>query len=106
VLDNFQIAAAPMALFHSSEAETPLSANRSSVRIPGLDAAIERGARAADEGEQRAAWQEMTELIQREQPVTFMFWLNELSASRAGMSGVEMDPRGELRSVAQWSVAR
>ena len=106
VLDNFQIAAAPTALFHSSEAETPLSANRSSVRVPALDAAIERGARAADESEQRAAWQEMTEIIQREQPVTFMFWLNELAASRAGMSGVEMDPRGELRSIAQWSAAR
>jgi ABC-type transport system substrate-binding protein len=106
VLDNFQVAAAPTALFHSREAETPLSANRSSVRIPELDAAIERGAFAADESEQRAAWQQMTEIFQREQPVTFMFWLNELAASRADMSGVEMDPRGELRSIAQWSVAR
>lgn len=103
VLDNFQIAAAPMALFHSDEAEVDLSANRSSVRVPALDAAIERGARAADEDEQRAAWREMTEVLQREQPVTFMFWLNELSASQASMTGVEMDPRGELRSIAQWS---
>ncbi|HEX2168400.1 MAG TPA: hypothetical protein VHG09_14290, partial [Longimicrobiales bacterium] len=103
VLDNFQVAAAPTALFHSSEAATPLSANRSSVRIPELDAAIERGARAASPDEQRAAWREMTEILQREQPMTFMFWLNELAASRAAMSGVEMDPRGELRSIAQWS---
>lgn len=103
VLDNFQVAAAPTALFHSREADTELSANRSSVRIPALDAAIERGGRAADEGEQRAAWREMTEVLQREQPVTFMFWLNELAASRASMSGVEMDPRGEMRSIAQWS---
>jgi peptide/nickel transport system substrate-binding protein len=103
VLDNFQIAGAPTALFHSSEADTELSANRSTVRIPELDAAIERGARAPDEAEQRAAWREMTEVLQREQPVTFMFWLNELAGSRAGMGGVEMDPRGELRSIARWS---
>ena len=103
VLDNFQVAAAPTALFHSSEADTELSANRSSVRIPALDAAITRGGRASDASEQRAAWREMTEVLQREQPVTFMFWLNELAASRAGMNGVEMDPRGEMRSITQWS---
>jgi peptide/nickel transport system substrate-binding protein len=103
VLDNFQVAAAPTALFHSDEAAIDLSANRSSVRVPALDAAIERGARAADEDEQRAAWREMTEVLQREQPVTFMFWLNELAGSQASMTGVEMDPRGELRSIAQWS---
>jgi peptide/nickel transport system substrate-binding protein len=106
VLDNFQVAAAPTALFHSTEAETELSANRSSVRIPALDAAIERGARAPDEAEQRVAWRDMTEVLQREQPVTFMFWLNELAGSRGGMSGVEMDPRGEMRSIARWSVSR
>jgi peptide/nickel transport system substrate-binding protein len=103
VLDNFQVAGAPTALFHSREADTELSANRSSVRLPALDAAIERGARAPSEDEQRAAWREMTDILQREQPVTFMFWLNELAGSRASMSGVEMDPRGELRSIAQWS---
>jgi peptide/nickel transport system substrate-binding protein len=103
VLDNFQVAAAPTALFHSSEAATPLSANRSSVRIPELDAAIERGARATDEAEQLAAWHEMTQVLQREQPVTFMFWLNELAASPASMGGVDMDPRGEFRTIAEWT---
>jgi peptide/nickel transport system substrate-binding protein len=103
VLDNFQVAAAPTALFHSREADTEMSANRSTVRIPALDAAIERGTRATSTDEQRAAWREMTEVLQREQPVTFMFWLNELAASRSSMSGVDMDPRGEFRSIAQWS---
>lgn len=106
VLDNFQVAGAPMALFHSREADIPLSANRSSVRIPALDAAIERGAAATGEGEQRDAWREMTEVLQREQPVTFMFWLNELAASRSGMGGVEMDPRGEFRTIAEWTSGR
>lgn len=106
VLDNFQIASAPTALFHSREADTELSANRSTVRIPALDAALERGAAATDEEAQRAAWTELTEIIQREQPVTFMFWLNELAASRADMNGVEMDPRGEFRTIARWSAAR
>jgi peptide/nickel transport system substrate-binding protein len=103
VLDNFQVASAPTSLFHSREAATPLSANRSSVRIPAIDAALERGATATDDEAQRAAWLDLTQTLQREQPVTFMFWLNELAASRASMTGVEMDPRGELRSIARWT---
>jgi len=38
--------------------------------------------------------------------VTFMFWLNELAASRSVMGGVEMDPRGEFRTIAEWTSGR
>lgn len=103
VLDNFQVASAPTALFHSREAETAQSANRSGVRIPALDAVLERGALATDEAGQADAWREFTEVLRQEQPVTFMFWLNELAASRSSVTGVEMDPRGELRSIAEWT---
>lgn len=106
VLDNFQVASAPMSLFHTREAERELSANRSSVRLPQLDAAIERGASATDEDAQRRAWADFTQVLQREQPVTFMFWLNELAASTGSVSGVDMDPRGELRSIAEWTASR
>jgi peptide/nickel transport system substrate-binding protein len=106
VLDNFQLGAAPSSLFHSREADTQLSANRSTVRIPALDAAIERATSSMDEGVQREAWRDFTQVLQREQPVTFMFWLNELAASRSNVANVEMDPRGELRSIAQWSASR
>ncbi|HSJ09696.1 MAG TPA: ABC transporter substrate-binding protein [Longimicrobiales bacterium] len=106
VLDNFQVASAPMSLFHSRDAERPQTANRSAVRLPALDAAMERGATATTEDDQRTAWREVTDVLQREQPVTFMFWLNELAASRSTVSGVDMDPRGEFRSIAQWTVSR
>lgn len=106
VLDNFQVASAPMSLFHSSQAEIAQSPNRSSVRDPRLDAAIERGARATDESAQRAAWREFTQIVQQDQPVTFMFWLNDLAAARSNVHGVEMDPRGQFRSIAEWTVSR
>lgn len=104
VLDNFQVASSPYSLFHSSQADVPRSANRSSVRIPELDALIDRGASATDPEAARAAWREFTEVLQREQPVTFMFWLNELAASRTALGNVEMDPRGEFRTIARWSL--
>ncbi|HSH44766.1 MAG TPA: ABC transporter substrate-binding protein [Longimicrobiales bacterium] len=104
VLDNFQMASAPYALFHSSQAEVEQSANRSGVRNAELDALIEAGAAATDPEEARATWREFTELLHQEQPFTFMFWLDELAASSEAVSGVEMDQRGEFRTMAEWSV--
>ena len=106
VLDNFQVAGSPFSLFHSSQADVPLSTNRSGTRSAELDRLLEQGARATDEEAQRAAWREFTTVLQREQPVTFMFWLNELAGARTELQGVEMDPRGELRNMARWSIGR
>jgi peptide/nickel transport system substrate-binding protein len=106
VLDNFQLASAPAALFHSKLANVPESTNRSSVNIPALDRLIDQAAGATDAEQARAVWRQITELLQREQPVTFMYWLNELAASNKSVQGVKMDPRGEFVSVAGWSMGR
>jgi peptide/nickel transport system substrate-binding protein len=105
-LDNFNVGSAPMSLFHSRQAEVEQSPNRSSVRIPRLDAAMERGMLATDRGTQQDAWREFTRILQDEQPFTFMFWLNELAATRNTVNNVHMDPRGELRSIAEWTLSR
>ena len=104
VLDNFQVASSPFALFHSSQADVPLSSNRSGVRDPQLDRIIERGGAATDAGEQQQAWREFTLHLQQQQPVTFMFWLTELAASNTAVQNVRMDPRGELLSIAEWTL--
>src|SRR5690606_36645026 len=106
VLDNFQVASAPNALLHSSQADIANSANRSSVRIPELDAVMERAAAASDPEVARQAWAEFTRILQREQPMTFMFWLNELAGVRDELSGVEMDPRGEFQTIRDWTLSR
>lgn len=102
VLDNFQVASAPYALFHSRWAAVPGSANRSSFADPRADALIERGMVATDPETAEAIWRELTELLNEQQPFTFMFWLDELAASREQVQGVVMDPRGELVSIADW----
>ncbi len=106
VLDNFQMAAAPRQLFHSRLADVQGSTNRSSVTLPALDRLNEQAAAATDPARARAIWPEITELLQREQPITFMYWLNELAAARRDVSGVIMDPRGEFVSVAEWTLGR
>ena len=102
ILDNFQVAAAPYALFHSHQADVPNSANRSGVRSARLDALIDAGAAATDPAEAREVWRAFTEALQEEQPFTFMFWLDELAASSDAVAGVEMDQRGEFRTLPEW----
>lgn len=106
VLDNFQMASAPMALFHSSLSRTPLSTNRSAVRIPALDQLIDRAATTTNEDELRRIWSQMTQLLEREQPVTFLYWLNELAATQRTMQGVEMAPPGEFMTMGKWFLSR
>ena len=106
VLDNFQMAAAPMALLHSKNATVKGSANRSSVTIPALDRVIDQAAVATDEAQARAAWKQITEILNREQPLTFLYWLNELAAANRSVQGVTMDARGEFSSVPQWRIGR
>jgi peptide/nickel transport system substrate-binding protein len=104
VLDNFQMASAPRSLFHSEEAEVEGSANRSGVRNPRLDRLIDEGAVATEEGRAREIWREFTEVLQEEQPFTFMFWLDDLAAARAVVSGFETDERSEFVNMREWAV--
>jgi peptide/nickel transport system substrate-binding protein len=106
VLDNFQMASAPAALFHSRLASTEQSTNRSGVNIPALDQLIERAGKATDDNQARPVWREMTDLLQREQPVTFVYWLNETAAARTSLGNVTMDQRGELVNIAEWTAGK
>lgn len=104
VLDNFQMASAPAALLHSRLSKTPNSTNRSAVNIPELDRLIDQASRATNNEQALGIWRDLTNVLQREQPITFVYWLNELAATR-GVEGAVMDPRGELLNIGEWSVA-
>jgi peptide/nickel transport system substrate-binding protein len=101
-LDNFQMAGAPYALLHGSQADVPRSANRSNVRDPVLDSLIDRGAAPLSDEQLQAVWREATERLNETQPLTFLFWTDELVGVRAEVQGVEMDGRGEFRTIARW----
>lgn len=106
VLDNFQMASAPAALFHSRLAATEQSTNRSAVNIPELDRLIDQASATPDDNQARTIWRSMTEVLQREQPVTFIYWLNETAAARSTVGNVVMDQRGELVNIAEWTAGR
>ena len=106
VLDNFQVGTAPNALFHSDQAAIEGSANRTSYASAAADSLLETGRVVRDPAEASATWADFVRLLKEDQPATFMFWLDELAARRAQVGGVEMDPRGEFRGLADWAPPR
>ena len=104
VMDNFQVASAPYALFSSSLAAVAGSSNRAGVASPKLDQLMARAAAATSDKEAASAWKAFAEELQAEQPFTFMFWWAEMSAVDRRVQGVVMDPRGQLLSMKDWWV--
>lgn len=100
VLDNFRVD--PRPLFHSSQAAREGSANRSSYANPVADSLMDLGVTLTDESEARSVWREFARILQRDQPITFLFWNEDLAGLRTGLEGVRMDARGELVTLPRW----
>ncbi len=100
VLDNFRVD--PRPLFHSSQAARDLSANRSSYADPVADSLMDLGVTLVDEREARTVWTELTRILQRDQPITFLFWNDELAGVSTDLESVRMDARGELVTLPAW----
>ncbi|MDX1576874.1 MAG: ABC transporter substrate-binding protein [Gemmatimonadota bacterium] len=104
VLDHFRVD--PRALFHSSQVAIERSANRGSYADPEADSLMERGSTTLDDEEAAAIWRRFAEVLQEDQPVTLLFWNDELAAVRSELEGVRMDARGELVNLPNWRWAR
>ncbi len=100
VLDNFKVD--PRPLFSTRAARTRGSANRSSYSNPVADSLMEVGTRTTDPDTARRTWARFEELLQHDQPFTFLFWNDELAGVGRDLEGVHMDARGELYTLPGW----
>lgn len=100
VLDNFRID--PRPLFHGSQVEVEGSANRSSYANPRADSLMDLGVRTTAEAPAKEIWTELVRTLQRDQPLMFLFWNDELAGVRRELAGVRMDARGELATLPRW----
>ncbi len=100
VLDNFRVD--PRSLFHGSQVAIANSANRSSYSNPIADSLMDVGSRSTDDEAAREVWAEFSRVLQADQPVTFLFWQEELAGVSRDLTGVVMDARGELVTLPQW----
>ena len=101
-LDTFKVDPTP--LFTCAEAERAGSANRASFCDPAIDALIERGLRSTDPSEAVGTWEEFSRRLQEQQPITFLFWSEDLAGLGARMQNVETDVRSKIVNIDEWWV--
>lgn len=99
-LDNFRVDPTP--LFSCAEAEQVGSANRAGYCNPAADELAMQGTREGDRDAATAIWTEYSRLLDRDQPITFLVWQEQMSAINQRLQGVEMDVRGKLRTAQDW----
>jgi len=99
-LDTFKVDPTP--LFSCVEARRPQSANRAGFCDPAIDELISRGLRTTDPAAARQIWTSFTQQLQQRQPITFLFWSEDLAGVGPRLQGVEMDVRSKLVSVPDW----
>jgi peptide/nickel transport system substrate-binding protein len=100
ILDTFKVDPTP--LFTCEEARKPGSANRAGYCNPEADRLIEQGLRTTDAAAAKPIWADFTRLLQQDQPITFLFWLDDLAGVGPRLHDVVMDPRGKLVNVQEW----
>jgi len=101
VLDNFRVD--PRPLFHSSQVAVARSANRSSYASPIADSLMDLGGKTLDSTAAARVWQAFAEVLQHDQPLTLLFWNDELVAVRREVSHGSLDARGELATLPRWT---
>jgi len=99
-LDTFKVDPTP--LFSCAEARQKGTANRTGYCNPQADALMERGLRATDANEAKGIWAQYSQILQQDQPVTFLFWSEDMAGVGPRLQGVQMDARSKLANVQEW----
>jgi peptide/nickel transport system substrate-binding protein len=104
VLDTFRVD--PVALFSCAEARKKGSPNRTGYCNPQLDQLMETGMRTNDPAQGKATWAQFSQLLHQDQPMTTLFWIDDMAGIGRRIQNVQMDPRSKLVSVASWTKTR
>jgi peptide/nickel transport system substrate-binding protein len=99
-LDTFKVDPTP--LFSCAQARVPNSSNRTGYCNPQADALMEQGLKTTDAAQARQTWQRYFTLIQQDQPLTFLFWSEDMAGVGPRLQGVTMDARSKLANVRDW----
>jgi peptide/nickel transport system substrate-binding protein len=72
---------------------------------PRVDSLLERVAVMEDRSQTLPLWHEYQEILQREQPYTFLYYEVRANGIRSRLRDVRMDIRGALVNVGDWWIA-
>ncbi len=73
--------------------------------VASLDSLLDRAARASDAATRQAAWAGVQREIVRAAPAVWLYHARGVQGISARLRGVTMDLRGELTTVARWTLA-
>jgi peptide/nickel transport system substrate-binding protein len=99
-LDTFKVDPTP--LFTCAEARTAGSANRAGYCNPQADQLIQQGLRTTDAGQAKQTWAQFSQVLQQDQPITFLYWTEDLAGVGPRLQGVQMDVRSKLANAPRW----
>jgi peptide/nickel transport system substrate-binding protein len=99
-LDTFKVDPSP--LFSCALSRAPNSSNRTGYCNPRADALMEQGLRETDPAKAKGTWQQYSQLLQQDQPVTFLFWSEDMAGVGPRLHGVVMDARSKLANARDW----
>ncbi|MBV9775046.1 MAG: peptide-binding protein [Gemmatimonadetes bacterium] len=92
----------PTPLFSCAEARKPKSANRSGYCNPQADQLMQAGLRETDPAKAKQTWTQFSQLLQQDQPLTLLYWTEEIAGVGPKLEGAQMDARSKLVNVARW----
>jgi peptide/nickel transport system substrate-binding protein len=92
----------PTPLFSCEEAQKAGSANRAGYCNPQVDQIMESGLTTTDPERAKAVWATFAQALQKDQPITPLFWLEEIAGEGQRLQNVEMDARSKLVNVKEW----
>jgi peptide/nickel transport system substrate-binding protein len=102
-LDTFKTDPSP--LFSCAQARIEMSANRTGYCNPEADRLMAAGLREQDADRAREIWADFSHLLQRDQPVTFLYWTEDLAGVGPRLRNVEMDARSKIVNIREWWIA-
>lgn len=99
-LDNFKVDPTP--LFSCEQARQPGSANRAGFCDPDVDRLIQAGLSTTEPEEAAPIWREFSERIRDQQPITFLFWSEDLSGVGSRVQDIHTDVRSKIVNIGEW----
>ncbi|HEX8395607.1 MAG TPA: ABC transporter substrate-binding protein [Longimicrobium sp.] len=101
-LDTFKVDPSP--LFSCAQARVKGSANRTGYCNEQGDRLAEEAMRSTDPARAKQLWAQWSQLLQQDQPVTFLWWSEDLAGLGPRVRNVQTDARSKIVNIADWWV--
>jgi len=92
----------PTPLFSCEQARKERSANRAGYCNPQADQLMQAGLHETDPARAKQVWTRFSQVIQQDQPITLLYWTEEIAGVGPRLQGAEMDARSKLVNAPRW----